>query len=100
MRNTYRVKSYRTFAPKPPNAQLMNAIRNSRFIQKSDTPNVAYVVKNTFNDFNICAELKTNISRKQYASPTPIQDQSIPSIIEGKDVIGIANTGTGKTQAN
>jgi ATP-dependent RNA helicase RhlE len=99
MRNTYRVKSYRTFAPKPPNAQLMNAIRNSRFAQKSDTADVAYVAKNAFNDFNICNELKENISKKQYNSPTPIQDQSIFAMLEGKDVIGIANTGTGKTAA-
>ncbi|PIY94728.1 MAG: ATP-dependent helicase [Candidatus Levybacteria bacterium CG_4_10_14_0_8_um_filter_35_23] len=99
MRNTYRVKTYRTFAPKPPNAQLMNAIRNSRYAQKSDVPEVLFVAKNAFNDFNICDELKTNIKHKEYNSPTPIQDQTIPAILEGKDVIGIANTGTGKTAA-
>jgi len=99
MRNTYRVKTYRTFAPKPPNAQLMNAIRNSRYAQKSDVTEVSYVAKNEFNDFNICEELKTNIKHKEYDSPTPIQDQTIPAILEGKDIIGIANTGTGKTAA-
>ncbi|PIP74733.1 MAG: RNA helicase [Candidatus Levybacteria bacterium CG22_combo_CG10-13_8_21_14_all_35_11] len=99
MRNTYRVKTYRTFAPKPPNAQLINAIRNSRYVQKTDATEVPFVAKNTFNDFNICDELKTNIKHKAYNSPTPIQDQTIPAILEGKDVIGIANTGTGKTAA-
>ena len=99
MRNTYRVKTYRTFAPKPPNAQLMNAIRNSRYAQKSDVTEVPYVAKNAFSDFNICEELKTNIKHKEYDSPTPIQDQTIPAILEGKDIIGIANTGTGKTAA-
>ncbi|HLL60226.1 MAG TPA: DEAD/DEAH box helicase, partial [Candidatus Nitrosocosmicus sp.] len=43
--------------------------------------------------------LKKNILRKGYTTPTPIQDQAILHIIEGKDVIGIANTGTGKTAA-
>ena len=99
MRNTYRVKTYRTFAPKPPNAQLINAIKNSRYSQNEDKPEVPYVAKNSFNDFNICEELKSNIRYKEYDSPTPIQDQTIPAILEGKDVIGIANTGTGKTAA-
>jgi len=99
MRNTYRVKTYRKFAPKPPNAQLMNAIRNSRYAQKTGVTDVPYVAKNAFNDFNICEELKLNIRKKQYESPTPIQDQSISAILEGKDIIGIANTGTGKTAA-
>jgi ATP-dependent RNA helicase RhlE len=56
-------------------------------------------VLNTFSDFQIANILKNNIARKQYVTPTPIQDQAIPQILEGKDVIGIANTGTGKTAA-
>ena len=40
-----------------------------------------------------------NINAKNYVSPTPIQDQAIPAMLEGWDVIGIANTGTGKTAA-
>ena len=43
--------------------------------------------------------IKRNISTRGYTTPTPIQDQTIPLILEGKDVIGIANTGTGKTAA-
>lgn len=56
-------------------------------------------ILHTFQDFNIAPVLKTNIVSKQYATPTPIQDQAIPVILEGRDVIGIANTGTGKTAA-
>lgn len=52
-----------------------------------------------FSDFNIDEKLKQNISAKGYITPTPIQDQAIPKILEGKDIIGIANTGTGKTAA-
>jgi superfamily II DNA/RNA helicase len=61
--------------------------------------NIEYVAKNTFLDFKIHEDLKSNISQKGYKIPTPVQDQAIPSILEGKDLIGIANTGTGKTAA-
>lgn len=58
-----------------------------------------YVPKHTFSDFKVDAKLKANILDRNYGAPTPIQDQSIPEILEGKDLIGIANTGTGKTAA-
>jgi ATP-dependent RNA helicase RhlE len=53
----------------------------------------------TFADFAISDVLKRNIADKKYTSPTPVQDASIPSILEGRDLIGTANTGTGKTAA-
>ena len=43
--------------------------------------------------------MKRNIADHGYTSPTAIQDQAIPHILEGRDLIGIANTGTGKTAA-
>ncbi len=58
-----------------------------------------YTITHAFADFNISPELKRNIADKGYITPTPIQDQTIPPIIEGRDLIGIANTGTGKTAA-
>lgn len=58
-----------------------------------------YTITHAFEDFDIDENLKRNIREKGYLTPTPIQDQSIPSIIEGRDLIGIANTGTGKTAA-
>ncbi len=58
-----------------------------------------YEAKNTFADFAISQELKNNIARRGYSVPTPVQDQAIPKILEGNDVVGIANTGTGKTAA-
>ncbi len=59
----------------------------------------AYVHTNTFEDFKVLPGLKKNIIAKGYLFPTPIQDESIPHILEGKDIVGIANTGTGKTAA-
>lgn len=59
----------------------------------------AYVPKHTFADFPIEEQIKANIAFKGYAAPTPIQDQAIPLILQGKDVIASANTGTGKTAA-
>lgn len=77
----------------------------SSVIAKSKTTNYkpqtkeTYEATNQFSDFKIVDELKNNISFKKYTTPTPIQDQVIPHILEGKDVVGIANTGTGKTAA-
>lgn len=58
-----------------------------------------YTPQNQFSDFDIHQTIKQNLSDKGFTDPTPIQDQSIPFILEGRDIIGIANTGTGKTAA-
>lgn len=58
-----------------------------------------YEPTHKFNDFNIHQLIKENIKAKGYIDPSPIQDQAIPYALQGKDVIGIANTGTGKTAA-
>lgn len=58
-----------------------------------------YLVTNQFADFQISESLKHNILSKGYITPTPIQDQAIPAILDGRDLIGMANTGTGKTAA-
>jgi superfamily II DNA/RNA helicase len=52
-----------------------------------------------YADFPLHESLLSNILKKGYIHPTPIQDQAIPHIMSGKDVVGIANTGTGKTGA-
>ena len=58
-----------------------------------------FVPEHNFADFNFSPELKRNIDSKGYILPTPIQDRTIPHIILGQDVVGVANTGTGKTAA-
>ena len=50
-------------------------------------------------DLNVDPRIKHNIGRKGYTTPTPIQDKAIPHILLGRDIVGIANTGTGKTGA-
>ena len=73
----------------------------SKFIQKvmPAEEDIAYKPENKFIDFDIDNRLKTSIVRKGYSEPTPIQDKIIPLILKGRDVVGIANTGTGKTAA-
>ena len=58
-----------------------------------------YTPVNSFTSFAIPERLKENLIAKGYTKPSPIQDMSIPVALTGKDVIGIASTGTGKTAA-
>lgn len=58
-----------------------------------------YIAQHTFADFDVHQLIKDNLAAKGYETPSPIQDQTIPLGLEGNDVIGIANTGTGKTAA-
>ena len=60
---------------------------------------VAYEPKHSFADFKLDSRIQANLEARGYTQPTPIQDQAIPYVLEGKDVVGIANTGTGKTAA-
>ncbi len=60
---------------------------------------IVFEIKNKFEDFPIKPELLKNVLAKGYSTPTPIQDQAIPGVLAGRDLIGIANTGTGKTAA-
>jgi len=53
----------------------------------------------TFNDLNLIPPLLGAISKEGYTTPTPIQEKAIPFILEGKDIFGCAQTGTGKTAA-
>ena len=52
-----------------------------------------------FNEFKLSAELLTEIDKAGFVEASPIQEQTIPLALEGKDVIGQAQTGTGKTAA-
>ncbi len=58
-----------------------------------------FVPVHSFNDFALSDALKRNIAMRRYTQPSAIQDGAIPPILEGRDLIGLANTGTGKTAA-
>ncbi|MFT4679440.1 MAG: ATP-dependent RNA helicase RhlE [Flavobacteriales bacterium] len=53
----------------------------------------------TFEDFKLHPEVQEGLAAMGFEKPTPIQEQALPIILEGKDLIGIAQTGTGKTAA-
>jgi len=52
-----------------------------------------------FTSLNLCQPLQDALDEIGYVSPTPIQSQAIPDLIEGRDMLGCAQTGTGKTAA-
>ncbi|UII30643.1 DEAD/DEAH box helicase [Fulvivirga ulvae] len=78
-----------------------NSIDINKFISQAATPEKKeiYQVTNKFSDFPLQPDLITKITGRGYNSPTEIQDKSINHILAGKDVVGIAGTGTGKTGA-
>jgi len=53
----------------------------------------------SFNDFGLAEPITRALSEEKYVTPTPIQAQAIPVLLQGRDLIGIAQTGTGKTAA-
>lgn len=52
-----------------------------------------------FTDFNLSPGIQAGIKALGYTTPTPIQEQAIPAILQNRDIMGMAQTGTGKTAA-
>jgi ATP-dependent RNA helicase RhlE len=80
---------------KIPRYNMQDFINKSPVESKLQEYNASF----TFADLAIHPKIKANILSKGYLNPTPIQDQTILLSLEGKDVIGLANTGMGKTAA-
>ena len=79
----------------------MPTFNPSQFINTNPTdlaPSV-YIPKHKFDTFGLDTRLVENIASLRMSTPTPIQDQIIPEILSGRDVIALAETGTGKTAA-
>ncbi len=75
-------------------------IHPSRFVKAAKPASSAIdAPQYAFADFDIHELLQTNLQAKGFSTPSPIQDQAIPVGLTGQDIIGIANTGTGKTIA-
>ncbi|MBI1755259.1 DEAD/DEAH box helicase [Candidatus Azambacteria bacterium] len=73
----------------------------SRYINKAVITEAVehFIPEHRFADFAVDARIKANIAAKGYMTPTPIQDRAIAHVLRGEDVVGVANTGTGKTAA-
>ena len=94
-RNSYSSNRGRRFNPRA------NTISIDKLIAKAvDTEPVNMFVDDfEYSQFNITKTLKRNAYNKGYSNPTKIQYQAIPQILSGKDILGIATTGSGKTAA-
>jgi ATP-dependent RNA helicase RhlE len=96
-RNSYHAQPSRRGHSKGPRKDY---IHPSRFVKVAapvaETP---YEAQHQFPDFGMQPVLLANLARKGFVQPSPIQDQAIPLGMAGRDVIGLANTGTGKTVA-
>jgi ATP-dependent RNA helicase RhlE len=55
--------------------------------------------KMTFSELNLMEPIQRAVREEGYTTPTPIQEAAIPSLLEGRDLLGCAQTGTGKTAA-
>ncbi len=86
---------------RPRNARKQPTFDPSQFINKNPvdvTPDV-YTPTHTFADFGLHTDIVKAVAAQGIETPSPIQDQIIPHIMNGRDVIGLAQTGTGKTAA-
>jgi len=96
-KNNYRKRAFNGAPQKKKQSNVNPMLFINKPTQKENSEKI--YIKNKFSDFLIAEQIKLNISNKNYEKPTPIQDQVIPLILQGRDIIGIANTGTGKTGA-
>lgn len=72
----------------------------SKYVSKAKVvEEEVFVPVHTFSDFKADKMVLNNLSRLNIVNPTPIQDKAVPAGLDGRDIMGIANTGTGKTLA-
>ncbi len=77
------------------------AVNSSLYVNKAVEliDQVQEPITHQFKDFSLNSIILERVTARGYTVPTPIQDKTIPLIIAGRDVIGMADTGTGKTAA-
>lgn len=87
--------------PKPRNRQpKKDFIHPSKFVKAAiHRPADSYTPANKFTDFKVDSLIINNLLSMNFQNPSSIQDKAIPLAIEGRDVVGLADTGSGKTAA-
>ena len=105
MRNNYRPGGDRRSRQAPHkrrnNSSKSATIPVNKFINHAVEPEreIIYTPIHTFHEFGLNQKTVSTLDYLGLTSPSAIQDQSIPYALEGRDIIGLANTGTGKTAA-
>ncbi len=89
-RSSFGVNRRSRFMPK-----LMNPMMFVRPAMPNQQEEI--IIQHKFSDFDMPEQLIKNINSKGYVIPTPIQDVALEASLAGKDVLGLADTGTGKT---
>ncbi len=81
--------------------QKRENILHTKYISKANTLELSndYIPEKNFSEFSLHKILLQNLEHMGFARPTKIQDQALPLILAGRDIIGIASTGSGKTGA-
>ena len=80
-------------------APLLRVTDRSRPLRAPFAGNERYIMSTNFEELGLAAPILKALVTEGYTTPTPIQTQAIPHVMQGRDVQGIAQTGTGKTAA-
>lgn len=100
-RSSYRSSSYSSSRRGGGYNRKGSSISINQLVAKAvyeDLPSI-YVLDHSLLEYNLVRELKNNITYKKYTCPTKIQYEAIPQILAGRDILGLASTGSGKTAA-
>ena len=80
-------------------ARFMPKALDPRMFVRAAMPEIQeeVITQHTFEDYGLSEQILRNVKAKGYVTPTPIQDQALEAALSGRDVLGLADTGTGKT---
>jgi len=88
-------------SPKPKKSNKKESTLDNRLFTKKAEPQIAhtYTAKNTIEQLPVNPSIIKNLLTKGYTNPTEIQEKSLNALLEGRNLLGLAQTGTGKTAA-